>query len=376
MKSFLMVLAALLASHTSFATPSEFRVAIVENLKFEKLSTDKYANDYLDGITAATQEAKARGYNVTVKNFFYDKEPLAVLKVLPDVDAWNPDLVIGPRSSTFFLMLKDHFKDVLVLSPFATATAVSEMPSNFYSMTLSNSYFTRAVVNLAAERFPNRAVAPIVEVDCKNCMDFADEFTRFAKEDGIAVRTKATYLNKNAETTDVSALTGEVRETDILLVPNTSYSSGAIIPRLADHLQRKDLVVIGGDGWGDWSASYVGKVKSKFPYAGYRLTPWSFDVKDKRHDRFFKAFRDAKATAPTGTASLLSYHTLSVALDLLPAKAAKGGPALRGTVLRNFQDKVKQDPNFERPTKYALYKVTQEGESFVGEVSALKEVKK
>lgn len=134
--------------------------------------------------------------------------------------------------------------------------------------------------------------------------------------------------------------------------------------------------MIGGDGWGDWSSSYVGKVKSKFPYSGYRLTPWSFHVTDKRHERFFKAFKDAMGIEPSGTASLLSYHTLSVALDLLPQSALKGKTPLREVTLRNFQEKVKIDPNFGRPTKYAIYKVAQQGEVFVGVVSALKEVKK
>ena len=148
-----------------FAQPQSIRVAVLDNLKFEKLSTDKYANDYMDGLLTAVDAAKKNGYAVEIQTFFYDKEPLAILKKVPDVKAWNPDIIIGPRSSSLFLMLKNQFADVLVLSPFATATEVAALPDNFYSMTLPNEYFTQAVVNIVRDRFPSSAVTPIGEVD-------------------------------------------------------------------------------------------------------------------------------------------------------------------------------------------------------------------
>lgn len=373
---FLALIAAVLPVSAS-AAPTTLRVAILDNLKIEKLSTDKYANDYMDGIAVARHAAAKNGYEVEIKEFFYGKEPLAVLKMVPEVIAWQPDLVIGPRASSLFLLLNDHFKDVLVLSPFATASAVADMPKNFRSMTLPNRYFTQAAVNLVRDRFPGRAIAPIVEVDCKNCMDFADEFAKLAPTAKVIVRDRATYLNKNVETVDLKQLLSRVQGDDLLLVPNTSYTSGAIIPRIANHLQRGELIVVGGDGWGDWTSSYVGKVKSEFPYTGYRVTPWSFDARNDWTRLFVEDYKAIKGTPPSGPDALISYATLSAAVGALPRGGlGKGEVSARAVLLASFQAKVAVDPNYGRPTSYAIYKVTQGGESIVGEVSALETGKK
>lgn len=371
---FCFLLSWMIASSSSAAT-THLRVAILENLTFERLSTDKYAADYLDGIDAAVLEAKKRGYQLTIEKFFYDKEPLAIFKTIPIVEGWQPDLVIAPRSSNFFLMLRDHFKDTLVISPFATANGVAEMPNNFYSMTLPNSYFTQAAVNLVLDKFPGKSVAPIIEIDCKNCVDFADEFSRIASDHGIVMRDRQNFLSKNSETVGLSSLLSKVAGDDILLIPNTSYASGAMIPRLADHLKRPELIVIGGDGWGDWSSSYVGKVRSSYLYAGYRLTPWSFDLKDSVLTRFKQSFRETHRREPTGIASLMAYNALSSVINTLPDQGLKEHVYKRKAILATFLKRVQTTPHYGRPARYGIYKVTQDGEIFIGDVSALHRMK-
>lgn len=367
----------LLVGNTAIAQSRTLKVAILENLKIEKLSTDKYATDYMDGIQVASKAATESNINVEVQTFFYGKEPLAIIEKVPEVKAWNPDLVIGPRSSSLFLMLRDHFKDTLVLSPFATANDVADLPQNFYSLTLPNKFFTQAVLNMIVAQFPKKALAPIIEVDCKNCMDFAAAIETSAKASGVVVRDRVTYLNKSAESVPIESLAANVQATDIVLLPNTSYTSGAVVARLADHLKRSELVVIGGDGWGDWTSSYVGKVKSQFSYAGYRVTPWSFESSDERTQRFVREFKALKGTAPTGTAALLSYSTLNSALDALKVyKVASDKRSIRDQVLAAFTMARSKDSNFRRPIKYAIYRVTQDGEKFVGEAPALTEEQK
>jgi hypothetical protein len=348
------------------------RVAIVENLKFEKLSTDKYASDYIEGLETARDLLSAKGLGIELQQFVYGKDPLAILHLIPEVKAWRPDLVIGPRSSAQFMLLKDQFTDVLVISPFATASAVSSLPTNFYSMTLPNEYFTKAIVNLVKERFPGKAVAPIGEVDCKNCMDFVSEFGRAASQTGITVRTPTTVLTKNAETASTAELLANYRRGDIILLPNTSYTSATLAGRISDHLKDDGLVFIGGDGWGDWSASYVGKVKSPYSYAAYRATPWSLEATDGRGKDFRAHFLKYRKVAPTGVASLLSYATLMAALEPLLGHNQDGaGTPVRNKILNLFGQKRRSYPNYARPTQYAVYRVTQSGELFDGLVSAL-----
>lgn len=366
-----------LIGNTAFAQARTLKVAILENLKIEKLSTDKYATDYMDGIQVASKAAAESNIKVELQTFFYGKEPLAIIEKVPEVKAWKPDLVIGPRSSSLFLMLRDHFKDTLVLSPFATANDVADLPENFYSLTLPNKFFTQAVLNMIVEQFPKRAIAPIIEVDCKNCMDFAAAIESSAKASGVVVRDRVTYLNKSAESSPIETLAANVKDTDVVLLPNTSYTSGAVVARLADYLKRPELIVIGGDGWGDWSSSYVGKVKSQFAYAGYRVTPWSFESTDDRTQRFVREFKALKGSAPTGTAALLSYSALNSAIDALKTyKVANDKRSIRDQILSSFTTARSKDSNFRRPTKYAIYRVTQDGEKFVGEAPALTEERK
>jgi hypothetical protein len=354
------------------AQAQTIKVAILDNLKFEKLSTDKYANDYMDGLQTAVEAAKKNGYAVKIQTFSYEKGPLEILKRVPDVKAWAPDIIIGPRSSSLFLMLKGQFSDVLVLSPFATATEVAALPDNFYSMTLPNEYFTQAIVNIVRDRFPSSGVTPIGEVDCKNCTDFLSAFTSAAAASKLEVRPATTFLNKNAETVPQTELLANYRKGDVILLPNTSYTSGTLVGRLSDHLKDNSLAFIGGDGWGDWSSSYVGKVKSAFSYSAYRATPWSLDSKEARAEQFRKDFKKYRKAEPTGVASLLSYSTLGAALQALTDNklVTKSSP-IRTRILDSFKAALNKDNNYGRPTKYAVYKVTQSGEYFDGEVSAL-----
>jgi len=53
------IISVLAVAGESFAKSTIIKVAILENLKFEKLSTDKYANDYMDGLLTASDAAKA-----------------------------------------------------------------------------------------------------------------------------------------------------------------------------------------------------------------------------------------------------------------------------------------------------------------------------
>ncbi|MEI8027547.1 MAG: hypothetical protein WCI18_14465 [Pseudomonadota bacterium] len=359
-------------SGMSFAKPTSIKVAILENLKFEKLSTDKYANDYMDGILTASDAAKSYGYAIDIRTFFYDKEPLAILKKVPEVKDWSPDLVIGPRSSSLFLLLKEQFKDVLVISPFATSSEVSSMPDNFYSMTLPNEYFTQAVVNIARQRFPNAAIAPIGEVDCKNCMDFISTFSSFAAIAKVNVRESTKFLNKNAESVPPQELLTHYQKGDVILLPNTSYTSGTLIGRLSDHLRDSSITFIGGDGWGDWSSSYVGKVKSTFSYSAYRATPWSLHATDGRAIVFKEQFRKYRKMEPTGAVSLLSYSALTAPIKALAGfKITNKTTLVREQILEALRKVRQNDQNYGRPTMYAVYKVTQAGEAFDGEVSAL-----
>src|SRR5260221_13797463 len=106
------------------ADPPQIRVAILDNLQSQKFSSINYENHYLEGIELAAFSAKEKGINLQYKYFHYGKEPLDILTEIPKVKAWDPDFIIGPRASDKFLLLKNYFNNVVVLSPLATAEEV------------------------------------------------------------------------------------------------------------------------------------------------------------------------------------------------------------------------------------------------------------
>jgi ABC-type branched-subunit amino acid transport system substrate-binding protein len=157
----------------------------------------------------------------------------------------------------------------------------------------------------------------------------------------------------------------------LVLLPNTSYTSGTLIARIADHLKVAEPTFIGGDGWGDWTSSYVGKVKSHYAYVGFRVTPWSIDATDSRTKMFRERFRAVKKTDATGPASLLSYVAVLAPLKAMASRSAPASGSIRVDILSAFRDAVQSTPHFSRPTEYAVYKVTQQGEEYVGSISAV-----
>lgn len=124
------------------------KIAIIDNFKYQKYVTTKYKKYYLNGLNLALNQAKSDGLLTTYKIFQYNQDPLSIINIIPDVIKWNPDVIIGPRDSNKFLMLPLYIKDVLTVSPFATSPAVSKMPRNFFSVTLSDSFEARAMLLL------------------------------------------------------------------------------------------------------------------------------------------------------------------------------------------------------------------------------------
>jgi L-lysine exporter family protein LysE/ArgO len=100
-------------------TTRTVRIAILDNLKSEKLASERYVEEYLRGINLAVREAGKTKIALEPKLFLYDSKPLEILAMLPEVLAWHPDVIIGPRSSDQFMLLKDRLSNIAVISPAA-----------------------------------------------------------------------------------------------------------------------------------------------------------------------------------------------------------------------------------------------------------------
>jgi hypothetical protein len=366
--TFLILICILLPSNIAHSRGKMgLKVAILDNLQSQKLASEKYQRDYLIGIEHAIRIAKTKGYHVTVKSFFYGKGALDILTEVPKIKAWGSDLVIGPRSSNKFLLLKEQFDNVMVLSPLATAATVAELPRNFYSLTLPNEYAAHAMAAFSKNQFKGRRVFKVIEADCKSCTDFSEIFERYVLN-GQGVLPGTTFTQDQVESISMEALLKNYRLGDLILLPNTSYASGILMARITENLKSKSVIFLGSDDWGSWTAGYVGKVHSSYPYQGYRVIPWSLDIHNPSLDGFKRSFIAAIKTPVPDEITFVAYQVLMSAIAALE-KFGNSKPITAASVLETYLKALKYDPNWFRPKVYAVYKRSQNGESFFGTVN-------
>lgn len=358
-------------AQNALAKTQKVRIAIFDTLVWEKLATEKYEQNYKKGLDLAASELSTKGYSLEFKYFEYDKKPLAIIKEVKKVKAWDPHFIVGPRFSSLFLLLEKHFDNTLVISPLATANGVSKMPKNFWSVSPPNKDSVSALAIVANRYFPKKPVHPIIEVDCKYCVDFGRQFAAAAKEMAVPLTPSGSkYLGDTAEKVDISKLIPKKNENVIYLLPNRSFTSGTLMGRISNHLKRHDIVFLGADGWGDWSAGYTGKYKTIYKYQGFRVTPWSLDKNDEETIEFHKKYESKFSEKATGNISMISYKTILAVFDSLPNANAKVSSQL---ILGSFQKATKRNPNYGRPSSFGVYELDQNGEKFKGLVNVNKD---
>lgn len=348
----------------------KIKVALLENLQSQKLASEKYQIDYLKGLELAKLALKKNGYSIDIRNFFYGKKDLDILDQIPLVEKWNPDLVIGPRSSNKFLLLRDHFQDTIVLSPMATANAVSKLPSNYYSLSYPNDYAVQALVNFVSKSFPNRNVLSIVETNCKNCVDFFETFkTKFKNQNPGAVISDAFFSNDIVETVDIQSLMKNYKIGDMILLPNTSYASGILVARISDYLKQKEIIFLGSDEWGSWNGGYVGKVKSDYNYVGYRIAPWSLEMPSPELDDFKVAASKYLKGDVSDAATFASYRTLMSAIEALNKQTKGSIGDVKKQIYESYLKELKNDPNWFRLPEQAVLRRDQTKEEYLTKVT-------
>jgi ABC-type branched-subunit amino acid transport system substrate-binding protein len=361
------VLTATLVAATNTSSLAEtaaltIRVAILDNLKSEKLATERYIQDYLDGIELARRHATKRGVNLEVKPFFYNKRPLSILEQVPALKTWGADVVIGPRSSSQLLALREQLADRLVVSPMASATEIATLPKNFHSVAPSNDRVVQALVQYVSSRFKGRSVFAIAEADCVYCVDLAKQFTAGFHRTGMTVRNEAPalFVSSGVETVAIDKLLVGYHAGDLILLPNNSYTSGILMSRISEHLKTAPIFV-GGDGWGDWSVGFTGKIRSRYDYSGYRVAPWSLAKTDAATEQFKKSFRKAFGKDATASVSIASYTALTSVVDVVGGLSVSGD--VRSAVFAAYEEAVRKDHDLARPSTFAVFKVSQDGES-------------
>jgi hypothetical protein len=338
-------------------------------------ASEKYQQDYFKGLDIAVKEAARVGVKIEYQRFLFNKDALSLFEEADKISKWSPDVVIGPRSSNRFLALKDHFKDVMVLSPLATANAVSDLPDNFYSLSFPNELATLAMVKIVLRDFPSQNIVKITEADCKNCVDYATTFEKLLRDHKSKVTvSEAKLLGSEVDKVDLNTLLKDYHPGDIFLMPNTSSVSGVLMGRISNHLKTNNLVFLGGDEWGSWKAGYVGKLRSPYTYRGLRISPWAMEAATPEIKRFKGLFAKYFPAEEPDTISYISFYTMNTVLDRMANGSKKLPP--KGRILESFKKARSKNKNIYRPKTFSIFELTQDGESLSSSISISNEVSK
>lgn len=354
----------------SFGSEKSIKVAILDNFHFQPYITNDFGENFLNGVKLAKSLMSKKGYTLEYKIFDYDREnPLDIFASIKKLKAWNPDVIIAPRNSNMFLITKDSFEDILVISPFATSDLVSRMPENYYSLAFPDKYMASTINKYLEEEFPKKTVYALIESNCKNCMDLGKDFSEVYNKNHPDSRLLInTFVQDDVEIAEVKQLLKGYRDGQLIFLPDTAYSSAVLMARITNYLG-KQTVFIGGDDWGSWENTEVGKLHANFPYYGLRFTPASLDIDSQNIAQFKLLYRNFYHCDPKGDAALLGFNTIiSIVMALERYAADFSSEAISFQILKSYQAALKENPNWFRLEKYAVYKVQPEKEEYIGSV--------
>jgi hypothetical protein len=350
---------------TCLADLPVIKIAILDNMNDPYLPTG-YINSYISGINTAAMAAKANGYTIEYKSFFYNNTPLAILNEVPAVNAWQPDLIIGPHSSNQLLLLKNSFKNTMVLSPYASDPAIANLPNNFYSLDLLDQDLGHIVVKFISGEFPNANLINVVNADCKDCVDITNIIsTEYGSSYPKAQVTTNMYTG-DISTVDVNKLINNYKAGDIILPqPDTYIELQQLMYRLANHVGGNPIFVTVLDNLGDPS-----KIAKSTNYTEYWFTPHLFDNNSPNFQAFSKYYQTLYGCPPKDTISYTVYLTILSATDALKLYPNHGSNNMRANILASYSKARQADPHWYKTSTYAIYKIDSQETKLIGTISA------
>lgn len=343
----------ILVVNVSYAS-SKIRVAVLDNFHYQKYVTTQYKSYYIKGIELAIRQANENDNRIVYRVFQYNQSPLSILDTLKELDEWNPDVVLGPRDSNKFLLLEKYISDTLTLSPFATSTRISTLPSNFHSLTLLDNYSAKAMYEFINSAFPKKGIFVITEANCKSCMDVSNELIKiWTTKKGISPN-QSLYVQDNIP--DSKVLLKGYKKGDLIVLPNMAHSSAVLMATITNQLA-STTTFIGGDGWGSWSDTEAGKLKSNNRYVAYHLVPWGLQGCSQSLIKYRHIYEENYNEPPVDKLSYISFMSLNSIINAYDKYGSMFTGSTKERLLSSYQQAIKQDPFFFKPTDYLVYKI-------------------
>ena len=349
----------LLCSLAAAASPNAktiIKLAIVDNFRYQKFVTTHYKEYYLSGLELAIVEAKKDDVHIIYKVFQYNDEPLSIINKIAELQRWKPDFIIGPRDSNRFLLLAPHISDTLTLSPFATSLEIKKLPGNFHTMPLLSEHEAEAMFVLMQKDFPTKNAFLLTEADCKSCVDVSESLLNIWKKNNIKKIDTDYYVSNSSSNITLEKIK-LMDEAPVIILPNLAHNTAYLMSKISGLFSNKITTFIGGDGWGDWHDTEVGKLGKNNTYESYHVVPWSLDVDLPEVKEFSKAYQEYYQDAPKNKLSFVIYRTIISATTAYKKYQNQFNGDLRYKLMRSYNAALKCDPYWFKPIHYVVYKI-------------------
>lgn len=335
------------------------KVAILDQIRSQKISSIYYELDYKKGIELASKVIKKDGFKIIYKYYQYGKLPLGIIKLVPELKKWKPNIIIGPRSSSHFLMLRDEFHNLLVVSPIATDEQVKKLPKNFYSFTRTDVIMSRVLFDFIKNHLTNVSnIIIITASDCKSCTDIGKKFKILAQSNHITTE-EFHFLSGSVERMNITKIIKNYKPGTLIFTPNLSYVSSVLVSRLVNNIAKKNMIFMASDEWGAYDVGYVGKFKSQLKFSAYHVQNWSLDSPSKKIRYFLDEYKNYFGKEPNDNITFSTYHALQSVVSTLKLKDYVKANSKSLYIAKTFRKYVNEHPVAFLQDYYVIYKRSQ-----------------
>ncbi|MFA5960071.1 MAG: hypothetical protein WC785_06100 [Tatlockia sp.] len=360
---------------SSFAdNSSTLRIAIIlKNNNEAPYTSERYINFYKQGIDTAKHYGKSLGLSIVSKYWVMVDIP-HFSKQVKEIKEWEPDLVIGPNFSNAFLLLRDYFKDILVLSAYANDQSIASLPSNFYTLNPLNKDYAQAVTNYIGKKYPSSGVTVIVDESCKSCYSLSQYFASTYINACPANYIKIIPLEKDAiETNPNSRIFEESYENKIILMLTTTDDAVTLIPMLSNHV-RKPLKFVGGDSWGSSIDSKLGSIKTIDNYETFHIIPRSVRLNSAELDLFMRNYKSIYKQTLVDNITYAVFSTINSVLISVEKCSSIRNENMKDKILRCYLKQLRLNPTSFRPNIFIVEKFNSKGTKFIDTISSEKKI--
>lgn len=365
--------------HVTLCAPSvepfthELNVAVIlKNPNTQPHFSQRYLNYYKQGLDIASYYAEQ--FNIKISYNFYEMSDVLHLPALiKKIEKKNPDFIIGPNYSNEFLLLKDYFKDTLVLSANASDRKIREMPKNFYTLTPLSDKYGQAIANYLFQSYKKSNVFTLVDVECKACVDLASEVQKSYIKN---CQHKKIYV-ENIVSADIESdfvipsILENYKQGDVILMLAQSYTSMVMIIRLVDYF-KQPITFIGADNWGSDKDSQIGDLPTIKPYTAIHVIPWSLNMNTHQLLLFKKLYSERMKNRAPDNITYATFSTVYSVIDSLRGCKYEKNLSLKETVLQCFLTHIANDKQPINDKYFAIERLDKfyNKDVYIGKVSS------